>query len=121
VLKKVDPIKAGSGISSPGPAYYRANSNKDNTMERTDVFNITSTNTRIIGFKYLGPTNTRGSRIKLTDKRFERSKTIPYDYRYTSAVEGAAAYLIENGWRVVGSNSDHGVLIIGDFDSDLQL
>ena len=51
----------------------------------------------ILKIRYLGATNTRGSRIKITD--IEDSKntiTIPFDYKYNSALDNAVSYLIDN-------------------------
>jgi len=78
-------------------------------------------NTRIIGFKFLGPTNYKGARIKLTDKRNHSTKTISFHYGYTTAGGGAADYLISEGWHVVGCNEDYGVLIIDCADRDKEL
>ena len=85
------------------------------------VKELTGCNTRILNFKYLGPTNFKGSRVKITDKRFQRSKTVTFDYRFTNAVEVAVDYLLSRGWDVVGTNSDVGVIIMGSWDSDKQL
>lgn len=46
--------------------------------------------------KYLGPTNTRGSRVKMTLPRFECSKTIPYIYELGDSDEIALAWLKEH-------------------------
>ena len=85
------------------------------------VKELTGCDTRILNFKYLGPTNTKGSRVKITDKRFQRSKTVAFDYRFTNAVEVAVDYLLSQGWDVAGTNSDVGVIIMGSWDSDKQL
>ena len=85
------------------------------------VKEITGMSTRILSFKYLGPTNTKGSRVKLIDKRFNRSKTIPYDYEFGHAVEVAVNYLLSEGWNVAGINCDAGVIIMGERNSDKQL
>ena len=78
-------------------------------------------NTRVIHFKYLGPTNHRGARIKLTDKWFKKSKTIPFDYSFSTSYHIAISWLIQNGWNVVGMNTEDGVIFIGDWNSDKQL
>lgn len=85
------------------------------------VKELTGCNTRILNFKYSGPTDTKGSRVRITDKRFERSKTIPYDHQFSNAAEVAVDYLLSQGWDVVGTNSDVGVIIMGSWDSDKQL
>ncbi len=73
-------------------------------------------NTRVIHFKYLGPTNHRGTRVKLTDKWFGQSKTISYDYRFSTAYEVAINWLLENGWNVTGMNSESNLILLGDWN-----
>ncbi len=85
------------------------------------VKELTGCNTRILNFKYLGPTDFKGSRVKITDKRFERSKTVEFDHQFRTAVEVAVDYLLSQGWDVVGTNSDACVIIMGSWDSDKQL
>lgn len=43
--------------------------------------------------KYLPATNTKGARIKMTHPQSGRSKVIPFDYNFTSAIDGAAEWL----------------------------
>jgi len=80
---------------------------------------------RIIFFKYCGPTNTRGSRIKLTDKRFNQSVYVRFNYDLNSAKQIATVFLLRNGWDVIGASEfgqgDEGILIIGTWDADQQL
>ena len=85
------------------------------------VKELTGCNTRVLNYKYLGPTNFKGSRVKITDKRFKRSKTVTFDDRFSAAAEVAVNYLLSQGWDVVGTNSDVGVIIMGSWDSDKQL
>tara|TARA_R100001086_G_C11737693_1_gene231553 strand:+ start:399 stop:698 length:300 start_codon:yes stop_codon:yes gene_type:complete len=80
-----------------------------------------SRNTRIIHFKYFGPTDHRGSRVKLTDKYFKQSIYVWYDYSFNSAYQIAIAHLIRNDWDVIGMNSEEGIIIIGTWDADQQL
>lgn len=74
-------------------------------------------NYRTIKAKYLGPTNYRGSRIKIYDTQNEDfnlhtfgkktiSKTFSYDYEIGNVEEQAFKILIENGWNVVGRGGD---------------
>ena len=69
-------------------------------------------NVRVFSYKYLSPTNHRGSRIKITDKWFGKSKTIPYNYMFGSSYEGAIAYLMEQGFDVASMNSEEQIIII---------
>jgi hypothetical protein len=61
-------------------------------------------NMKAIECKYIGPTDTRGSRIKATAGK-ECSITIPYPYELSgeAVYEAAALALIEKmGWQAVG-------------------
>ena len=69
-------------------------------------------NYHLIQAKYFGPTNTRGSRIKLTSGRFEQSVTIPYNYEFNTARDIAIDYLEKNGHNVVGSGEIDGHYVI---------
>lgn len=53
----------------------------------------TPAHTHIILVRYLGPTNTLGSRIRLTLPQLGKSRTLPYDYRFSTAEDGALAWL----------------------------
>ena len=57
---------------------------------------------RGIKVKYLGPTNYRGSRIKLTDERFSQSKTIDFSFNYSHKLDNAIDYLTTNGFKIIG-------------------
>lgn len=60
-------------------------------------------NLHLIAIKYLGPTNTRGSRVKITSDRFEQSVTIPYDYSATGRIyDMASPWLLGRGFNIVG-------------------
>jgi hypothetical protein len=59
-------------------------------------------NYRMFEVRYLGPTYSSGSRVKITDLRFEESKTIPYDQFYNSSYEVAQAYLKRLGIKLSG-------------------
>jgi|TARA_R100000081_G_C4814411_1_gene173684 hypothetical protein len=74
----------------------------------------------MIHVKYLGPTNTKGSRIKLTDKWFGQSKTISYDYRFSSSMEGATSFLIKNGWTVLGRNGEDMIILVKEWNKRLK-
>ena len=57
-------------------------------------------NLRSIEAKYYGPTNYRGSRVKITDLRgiIKKPLWIDYDHAYNSAGEIAQSYLERQGW-----------------------
>jgi len=75
-------------------------------------------NLHLIAVKYLGPTNSRGSRIKLESKRFKQSITLSYDYRVGNGVNQAMEYLEQKGFRIVGSGEfgDTDVIITSTFE-----
>lgn len=49
--------------------------------------------------KYYGPTDTKGSKVKITNQ--DKSKYIPYDHSYNNALDMAVAYLTSKGGKVV--------------------
>lgn len=51
---------------------------------------------------YHGPTNTRGSYVKLTSHRFKDSVNIAYDYSKNDIVEMAREYLTGKGYDIAG-------------------
>ena len=85
------------------------------------VKSICGSDQRVLTCKYLGPTDFKGSRVKITDKRFKKSVTIPFDHLYNSTCEVAVAYLLERGWKVSGTNEDIGIIIMSEWDSEKQL
>lgn len=73
-------------------------------------------NYHLIRVKYLGPTDTRGSRIKISSYRFaeEGSVTLGYDHDIGDIAEQAEKYLTERGFEIVGrceySAGSHGLI-----------
>ncbi len=59
--------------------------------------NSTAKNHRLFHVKYIGATNTRGSRVKINDLRFQRSKTIPYNHEHNCIADMAEDYLESRG------------------------
>ena len=47
----------------------------------------------LIKVKYLSATNHRGARVRITSTRHDKSKVIPFDYRFDNAIEVAKDYL----------------------------
>lgn len=62
-------------------------------------------NAHMILVTFLGPTNSRGSRIKLTSQRFENrdSVTIDFDHRYSNTFNQAADWLSNHGYTTLAS------------------
>jgi hypothetical protein len=50
-----------------------------------------------VSVRFLGATNTKGARVKLTLSRFNESKTIPYDYEKNNAEGVAIAFFLGHG------------------------
>jgi hypothetical protein len=78
----------------------------------------TPTNFHILKVKYLGPTDTRGSRVKITSERFENSKTISYSSEYNRAMDAAINWLSkERGFTVIGTGEGdgHDYVIVSEF------
>ena len=71
--------------------------------------------------KYLGPTNTKGSRVKITSERFEQSKTFAYNYTYSNIVDMAEEYLQKFGFNLVGvAETSKGFIILSDTFKELR-
>jgi hypothetical protein len=61
----------------------------------------------LIEAKYVGATNTRGSRIKLTSLRFPNdSFTVSYNYKFSNALDIAIDELENIGVKIVGYGYD---------------
>lgn len=69
--------------------------------------------------KYLGPTNTKGSRIKITSKRFDQSITVPYSYEFNKASKQAVSELEKRGYVIVGQAEfgDKTIILSTTFES----
>ena len=71
----------------------------------------------LIEVKYLGATNTQGSRVKITSLRFKDSVVIPFNYIYTTIDEMFEAWLREVGSDLgivsKGYNEQNGTYIFG--------
>lgn len=65
----------------------------------------------LLTVKYLGPTNYRGGRVKISSDRFEESKTISYDHLFNSSLEQAVSWCENVGaFNVVGTAEGKGPL-----------
>jgi hypothetical protein len=60
----------------------------------------------LIEVKYLGATNTRGSRVKITSLRFKDSVTIPYNYTFDNKADMFLDWLKD-------LNNDLGIVSVG--------
>lgn len=61
-------------------------------------------NLHILEVKYLGATNYRGSRVKVTSLRYGWSRTFEFDSKFNSAIDQGVAWL-ENvqGLTIIGT------------------
>lgn len=76
-------------------------------------------NSHLIIVKYLGPTNTRGPRVKIQtfDLRHRNddkphSKILSYDYTFNSSDDIAEFYLKKAGLKLIGKNSRHPTMTV---------
>lgn len=69
--------------------------------------------------KYSGPTDYRGSRIKLSLPRFGESKRISYNYEARDAEDGAVKFLATKGIAPIARacGSDNSAILLFSFDS----
>lgn len=63
-------------------------------------------NYHAIRVSYLGATNSRGSRIKLTSLRFNDSITLEYNYSFNQGKDQAIKFLQIQGFNVIGACYD---------------
>ena len=79
-------------------------------------------NYHLIEARYIGATNSRGSRVKLVSARFEQSITIPYNYEFNNARDIAIDWLQSNGHNVIGSGEvgNHYVIVVDHIDHSFK-
>lgn len=75
-----------------------------------ELHNMQTPHFHLLTVKYLGPTNSRGSRVKISSDRFEDSKTIGYDHKFNGSLAQAADWCDKNGFNVVGTAEGKGPL-----------
>jgi hypothetical protein len=59
-------------------------------------------NFHVLELKFIGPTNQKGSRIRIKSFRFKQSLIIPFDYYYSNTLGVAQAWFEKNGFELVG-------------------
>jgi hypothetical protein len=79
-------------------------------------------NFHLVEVRYLGATNTRGSRVKMISSRFSTSVTTSYNYEFNNARDIAIDYLKRQGHNVVGSGEvkDNYVIVIAATDNQFK-
>ena len=82
---------------------------------------------RAIFVKFISPTNTKGARIKLTDKRSRtgekpQTKTISYDYYFGDILKQSIFVLTRSGFKVVGHSwvSDQYIVLCDNWGDDYK-
>lgn len=73
----------------------------------------------VIEVKFLGPTNTKGSRVKISCSDFRHlnngkghSKTFSVDYESRNILEQAEKILVKEGFSIVGVNEQSDTFLI---------
>jgi hypothetical protein len=82
------------------------------TVPATKGINGYVENLHLISVKYLGTTNTRGTKLKIESKRFGQSVTLSYDYKIGNIRDQAVQYLQSRGFSILGSGEFGGIDII---------
>jgi len=69
-------------------------------------------NQRIFKVKYLPPTKHKGTRVSITESRYQKTDrvTIPYGYAFNNVQEIAIDYLTKRGINIISKGQ------LGDFD-----
>ena len=81
-------------------------------------------NLRCFEIKYFGATNNKGSRIKITDKRFNKSKFVNRSYNHINGKYDAIDYLNSIGIKILFSSefgTDKDILLTDNFDIQIDL
>lgn len=77
-------------------------------------------NKRGFEIKYLGATDTKGSRVKIKDLRNKVSKIISYDYSYNNIYDMAEAWLNGHCITIEGCiETDKGYILTSDNFTDM--
>ncbi len=82
-------------------------------------------NTRAIKVKFVGATNTKGSRIKLTDDYLSERKQsvfVSYDYSIGNVAEQGLKYLIDKGFNIIAraSNENEYIFLVDNWVDDYK-
>ena len=61
---------------------------------------------------YIPATNTRGSRVLIFDCKYNKSKRLPYDYKFNDSLGVALDYMNKLGMQIIGkAEHDNGHII----------
>ena len=77
---------------------------------------------RVFEVSYKGPTDYRGSRIRIKDCAYDKTIFVPYNYEYLDAYGGGLDYLQERGFKIVGraTTKNAGIYFTEDFETELK-
>lgn len=77
---------------------------------------------RVFEVLYKGPTDYRGSRIRIKDCAYNKTIFIPYNYEYFGSASGGLSYLQERGFRIVGeaTTKNSRLYFTEDFETKLK-
>lgn len=59
----------------------------------------------IIKIKYVSPTNSAGSKVKIISEDYKESISIAYNYSFNSALDIAIDYLQNKGFEIIGTGN----------------
>ncbi len=84
------------------------------------IYNTIKKDIKMINFHsikltYLGATNTKGARVKLTSTRFDQSVTLSCDYKCNGLQDQAVKWLTANGFEVVGTCEGGDIVLTSTF------
>jgi hypothetical protein len=72
-------------------------------------------NHHVLKVKFLGATNTKGIRIRITSERFEASVILPLKYNDVEPFDQAIDYLLSKDFNIIGkAEATDGMYIITD-------
>ena len=62
----------------------------------------TTQNFHILKIGFIGASEHRPSRVKITSERFKQSVLFSYDHEYNNTLQCATEWLLNNGFNIVG-------------------
>lgn len=79
-------------------------------------------NLRMFEIKFMGPTNHKGSRLKITDHRHKKSVILSKSYEFNSIMDQAKEYLESKGITIVGQSEGikNDMLLSDNFDKQIK-
>lgn len=74
-------------------------------------------NYHVLKVSFLGPTDYKPSRVKITSERFKMARIIDYDHEFRDTCAIAEDWLLRNGFNLIGhgEGNDHYYVITDTF------